>query len=157
MRTDWSFTESCTIVSSGEISIFRNRLITELLFNRISALKRTEVSGSTTVAFTRPGAVCGISLLIGMIFCTGAGEYWLMMFDTFAGSMGLIVIAFFESVVVAYVYGYKKFTDDVESMVGERPGIFWQVMWRLVQLVCADLRRSTVFICHFWLNLIISF
>jgi len=78
------------------------------------------------------GAVCGLSLLIGMIFCTGAGEYWLMMFDTFAGSMGLIVIAFFESVVVAYVYGYKKFTDDVESMTGERPGIFWQVMWRFI-------------------------
>lgn len=78
------------------------------------------------------GAVCGVSLLIGMIFCTGAGEYWLMMFDTFAGSMGLIVIAFFESVVVAYVYGHKKFTDDIEKMVGDRPGFFWQIMWRFI-------------------------
>jgi len=67
-----------------------------------------------------------------MIFCTGAGEYWLMMFDTFAGSMGLIVIAFFESVVVAYVYGHKKFTDDIEKMVGDRPGFFWQIMWRFI-------------------------
>uniref|UniRef100_A0A2P2I201 Sodium-dependent neutral amino acid transporter B(0)AT3-like n=2 Tax=Hirondellea gigas TaxID=1518452 RepID=A0A2P2I201_9CRUS len=78
------------------------------------------------------GAVCGVSLLIGLIFCTGAGEYWLMLFDTFAGSMGLIFIAFFETMVVSYVYGHKRFTDDIEKMIGERPGLYWQAMWRFV-------------------------
>ncbi|XP_071533395.1 sodium-dependent neutral amino acid transporter B(0)AT3 isoform X2 [Panulirus ornatus] len=78
------------------------------------------------------GCVCLSSLLIGLIFCTGAGEYWVGMFDTFAGSMGLIVIAFFETVVISYVYGHKKFSDDIEKMIGERPGIYWQATWRFI-------------------------
>lgn len=78
------------------------------------------------------GAVCGLSLLIGLVFCTGAGEYWLMLFDTFAGSMGLIFIAFFEIVVVSYVYGHKRFSDDIEGMTGERPGLYWQATWRYI-------------------------
>ena len=36
------------------------------------------------------------------------GEYWLKMFDAFAGTYGLVVIGFFEIVVVTYVYGYEK-------------------------------------------------
>ena len=67
-----------------------------------------------------------------MVFCTGAGEYWLGMFDTFAGSMGLIIIAFFELIVTNYVYGHKKFSDDIQKMIGERPGLYWQIMWRFV-------------------------
>lgn len=78
------------------------------------------------------GCVCLSSFLIGLIFCTGAGEYWLGMFDTFAGSMGLIVIAFFESIVISYVYGHKKFSNDIEKMIGVRPGIYWQATWRFI-------------------------
>ena len=78
------------------------------------------------------GVVCLFSLCIGLIFCTGAGEYWLMLFDTFAGSMGLIFIAFFESIVIAYVYGHKRFSDDIENMTGERPGLYWQATWRFI-------------------------
>ena len=63
-------------------------------------------------------------------FLLPTGEYWVGMFDTFAGSMGLIIIAFFECIVICYVYGHKKFSDDLERMLGERPGIYWQATWR---------------------------
>ena len=39
---------------------------------------------------------------------TGAGEYWLKMFDSFAGTLGLVVVAFMEMIAVIYVYGHKK-------------------------------------------------
>ncbi|MPC94808.1 Sodium-dependent neutral amino acid transporter B(0)AT3 [Portunus trituberculatus] len=54
------------------------------------------------------------------------------MFDTFAGSMGLIIIAFFETIVISYVYGHKKFSSDIEKMIGEYPGIYWQATWRFI-------------------------
>lgn len=101
-------------------------VITNLFDMKIFARVRKEIV---------TGLVCLSSLLIGLVFCTGAGEYWLGMFDTFAGSMGLIIIAFFEVVVVSYVYGHRKFTDDIEKMIGERPGLYWQVMWRFVSPV----------------------
>lgn len=44
--------------------------------------------------------MCGLKI--------GAGEYWLKMFDSFAGTLGLVVVAFMEMIAVVYVYGHKK-------------------------------------------------
>ena len=42
-------------------------------------------------------------LTIGLVFTTGAGEYWLTLFDSF-GATGLTFIAFTELVSVMYVH-----------------------------------------------------
>ena len=70
-------------------------------------------------------------MTIGLIFTTGAGEYFLTLFDTY-GAMGLTLIALTEIIAVMYIYGHKQFTDDIEEMTGVRPGIYWQVCWRFV-------------------------
>ena len=31
-----------------------------------------------------------------------------------------------------YVYGHERFTDDIEEMTGVRPGLYWQLTWRLI-------------------------
>ena len=54
---------------------------------------------------------------IGLVFTTGAGEYWLTLFDSF-GATGLTFIAFAELLSVMYVYGHKRFTKDIENMTG---------------------------------------
>lgn len=76
------------------------------------------------------GVICFVSFLIGLLFCTGAGEYWVKVFDSCSGSMGLLLIAFFEVIGVMYVYGHQRFIDDIEDMVGDRPNMYWQIMWR---------------------------
>ncbi|XP_024941160.1 sodium- and chloride-dependent transporter XTRP3 isoform X2 [Cephus cinctus] len=78
------------------------------------------------------GAVCLICFLMGLIFCTGAGEYWLKMFDSFAGTIGLVMVALMEMIAVIFIYGHEKFTKDIEDMTGYRPGIYWQVTWRFL-------------------------
>lgn len=55
--------------------------------------------------------VCLCCFIIGLIFCTGAGEYWLKMFDSFAGTIGLVVIALMEMTAVIYVYGHEKYVE----------------------------------------------
>jgi len=77
------------------------------------------------------GVVAVTCFLIGLVFTTGAGEYWLTLFDSF-GATGLTFIAFTELVSVMYVYGHQRFTKDIERMTGVRPGIYWQIMWRFV-------------------------
>lgn len=52
--------------------------------------------------------VCFFCFCVGLIFCTGAGEYWLKMFDSFAGTIGLVVIALMESIAVIYIYGHER-------------------------------------------------
>jgi solute carrier family 6 (neurotransmitter transporter, amino acid/orphan) member 15/16/17/18/20 len=74
------------------------------------------------------------------------------MFDSFAGTLGLVVVAFMEMIAVIYVYGHKKyeiycfcinkvfkiiyihcrFTEDIYQMTGYRPGIYWQLTWRYI-------------------------
>ncbi|XP_050305400.1 sodium- and chloride-dependent transporter XTRP3 isoform X2 [Anthonomus grandis grandis] len=76
------------------------------------------------------GTVCLICFCIGLIFTTGAGEYWLSMFDSFAGTIGLIVVALMEMIAVIYVYGHKKFSNDIYEMTGYKPGWYWQITWR---------------------------
>ena len=82
----------------------------------------------------KPILTAGVAVgcfLLGLVFTTGAGEYWLTLFDTF-GATGLTFIAFTELVSVMYVYGHQRFTRDIHTMTGVRPGPFWQVTWRLV-------------------------
>ncbi|XP_063218625.1 sodium- and chloride-dependent transporter XTRP3 [Bacillus rossius redtenbacheri] len=92
------------------------------------------------------GAVCLACFLAGLVFCSGAGEYWLTLFDSFAGTIGLALVAFLETVAVMYVYGHRRFTQDIEDMTGYRPGLYWQVMWRLLgPLVMFVILASSVF------------
>ena len=62
---------------------------------------------------------CGLCFFCGLLFTTGAGEYWLSLFDRYA-AMGLTLIAFIEIVSVMYVYGHRRFTDDIQEMTGYR-------------------------------------
>ncbi|KAK7886271.1 hypothetical protein WMY93_025892 [Mugilogobius chulae] len=47
-------------------------------------------------------------LFTGLIFTLGSGNYWLAIFNSYVGSLPLLVIAFFEMVSVAYIYGRKR-------------------------------------------------
>lgn len=78
------------------------------------------------------GVVCTVCFFVGLIFCTGAGEYWLKMFDSFAGTIGLVMVALMEMLSVIFVYGHEKFTKDIEEMTGYRPGPYWQFTWRFL-------------------------
>ncbi|KAJ2941338.1 hypothetical protein O0L34_g3538 [Tuta absoluta] len=93
------------------------------------------------------GTVCVFCFFVGLIFTTGAGEYWLKMFDSFAGTIGLVVVALLEMVAVMYIYGHEKFTNDIYEMTGYRPGVYWQVTWRYVGpfIVSCILLSSVIF------------
>ncbi|XP_012686873.1 sodium-dependent neutral amino acid transporter B(0)AT1-like [Clupea harengus] len=78
------------------------------------------------------GVVCLVSFGIALIFAQGSGNYWLALFDGFAGSVPLLIIAFCEMMAISYVYGIDRFNEDVEFMIGHKPNFFWQAMWRVI-------------------------
>uniref|UniRef100_A0A8C9VAU8 Transporter n=1 Tax=Scleropages formosus TaxID=113540 RepID=A0A8C9VAU8_SCLFO len=78
------------------------------------------------------GIICLVSFLIALIFVQRSGNYWLALFDSFAGSVPLLIIAFCEMVAVVYLYGIDRFSKDIEFMIGHKPNMFWQVTWRVV-------------------------
>ncbi|XP_049587217.1 solute carrier family 6 member 19b [Syngnathus scovelli] len=78
------------------------------------------------------GVTCVICCLVGLLFVQGSGNYWLSLFDTYGGSIPLLVIGFSEMFAVVYIYGIDRFNDDIEFMTGHRPNIFWQATWRFI-------------------------
>lgn len=90
------------------------------------------------------GLVCVVAFLIALIFTLRSGDYWLAVFDVYAGSVPLLVIAFCEMIAVVYIYGINRFNKDIEFMIGHKPNIFWQVTWRLV----SPLIVLVIFVCY---------
>ncbi|XP_073443971.1 sodium-dependent neutral amino acid transporter B(0)AT3-like [Dendrobates tinctorius] len=78
------------------------------------------------------GLICLLSFAFSLIFTMGSGNYWLQIFDTFTGSLTLLVVVFFEVIAVTYVYGIDRFSGDIKWMTGRHPNIYWQVTWRYI-------------------------
>ncbi|CAI5780258.1 sodium-dependent neutral amino acid transporter B0AT3-like [Podarcis lilfordi] len=76
------------------------------------------------------GLICLTAFLLGLVFTLRSGNYWLEMFDAFAGTMPLLVIAFFEVIGVVYIYGMKRFSADVEEMTGRPLKGYWKATWQ---------------------------
>ncbi|XP_074842082.1 sodium-dependent neutral amino acid transporter B(0)AT3-like isoform X2 [Carettochelys insculpta] len=78
------------------------------------------------------GVICLVCFLSALCFTLRSGSYWLEVFDRYAGSLPLLIIAFFEVMGVAYVYGIKRFSDDVKWMTGRQPNFYWRVSWTII-------------------------
>ena len=57
---------------------------------------------------TLKAGVCLISFVVALVFTLGSGNYWLEIFNSYVGSVPLLIIAFFELIGVIYFYGMQK-------------------------------------------------
>uniref|UniRef100_A0A182M6Y4 Transporter n=1 Tax=Anopheles culicifacies TaxID=139723 RepID=A0A182M6Y4_9DIPT len=76
--------------------------------------------------------LCISCCVLSMCFANGAGSYIFQLMDSFAGSYTLLIIAFFECIGVSYIYGLKRFADDIELMTGARPNLYWMLCWKYI-------------------------
>lgn len=76
------------------------------------------------------------------------------IFDEYAGSFSLVLIALFELIAIAYIYGLKRFCDDCELMTGQRPHFIILLSWRyispilLLVVIVATLRQFAMEITY---------
>ena len=62
---------------------------------------------------------CGFFLL-GLPYCTKAGQYWIEIMDKFSNGWAILIIGTFECICIGWVYGVKRFRKDIEIMIGKR-------------------------------------
>ncbi|XP_069411863.1 inactive sodium-dependent neutral amino acid transporter B(0)AT3 isoform X2 [Ovis canadensis] len=91
-----------------------------------------------------PGLACLLCFLTATCFTLRSGSYWLEIFDQYAAALNLILLAFFEVIGVVYVYGMKRFCDDIAWMTGRRPGFYWRATWKVV----SPLLLLTIFVAY---------
>lgn len=78
-------------------------------------------------------AICTFGYFGGLIFTTNAGVHWLELFDKYAASLSVLIIAIGECTLIAWNYGAEKFLCDIEKMIGSKScawTMFWSVMWK---------------------------
>ncbi|XP_068220138.1 sodium-dependent proline transporter-like isoform X2 [Palaemon carinicauda] len=75
------------------------------------------------------GVLCLSCFLLGIPLCATTGQYIFYLIDTFGGGMGVLLIAIFELIALHWVYGVRRFSDDLKFMLGYNPSMFWKVCW----------------------------
>ncbi|MCJ8734723.1 hypothetical protein PDJAM_G00238560 [Pangasius djambal] len=81
---------------------------------------------------------CILCFVIDLSMVTQGGMFVFQLFDYYSASgMTLLWQAFWECVVVAWVYGADKFMDDIARMIGYRPFPWMKWCWSfLTPCVC---------------------
>ncbi|XP_055870771.1 sodium-dependent proline transporter-like [Biomphalaria glabrata] len=79
--------------------------------------------------------VCALGFLLGIPMTTYGGYYVLQLLDTFV-AIPLLLVGFFEIFAIIWLYGYRRFSEDVLLMFGHSSGtyclFYWYYSWNWV-------------------------
>lgn len=75
------------------------------------------------------GVLCLVQLLVGLSMVTEGGMYVFQLFDYYSGSRIILLVATFECVAVAWIYGIERFYDNIEMMFGFRISPYMKISW----------------------------
>ncbi|KRX44977.1 Sodium-dependent serotonin transporter [Trichinella murrelli] len=81
--------------------------------------------------------VFAMFFMIAMFFLslptvTYGGNYLIEYLDHYAVSYPVLIVVMAETVTISYIYGIKRFSDDVEEMLGVKPSRFLKLCWLIV-------------------------
>jgi NSS family neurotransmitter:Na+ symporter len=71
--------------------------------------------------------VCVCGFLIGVVFTTRGGYYWLDIVDYFANTFGLTLVGLLECIVIGYIYKAQKMREYVNEVSEFRIGRWWDI------------------------------
>lgn len=74
--------------------------------------------------------MCAVAFLLGIPTVLQSGAYIVEIFNTQAGGLSLLFLAFFEAVAIGWIYGADRLLDNVETMIGYRPSRWWYLCWK---------------------------
>ncbi|XP_069676145.1 sodium-dependent noradrenaline transporter-like isoform X2 [Periplaneta americana] len=73
-----------------------------------------------------------VSFSIALINVTPGGIYMFHLFDTYSAGISLLCSALFEAIAVSWFYGLERFSQDVQAMLGSKPGLYWRICWKFI-------------------------
>jgi len=89
--------------------------------------------------------------LVGIIFTTGAGLFWLDIVDRWMNDYGLVVIGLMECIAIGWFYGTGKLKKYINEVSDFRIGIWWDIFikwvtplalgWAIVMSIIDDFKQ----------------
>nr|KAG5690002.1 hypothetical protein BaRGS_007304 [Batillaria attramentaria] len=78
------------------------------------------------------GFICIIMFFVGLSMVANGGMYVFQLFDYYSGSRIILLVAFFELIAISYIYGIKRFCDNIKMMLGD----IWIVRTLPYMIIC---------------------
>uniref|UniRef100_A0A8C4DKH3 Transporter n=1 Tax=Dicentrarchus labrax TaxID=13489 RepID=A0A8C4DKH3_DICLA len=72
------------------------------------------------------------TFLIALLCITNGGIYVLTLFDKYAAGTSILFAVLIEAIGVSWFYGVDRFSEDIEKMMGFKPGLYWRLCWKFV-------------------------
>lgn len=82
----------------------------------------------TSIAFT----VCSVCFVLGIIFVTNAGLYFLDVVDHFITNYGLVSVGIFEAVAIGWFFGAERTRSYINQVSKRKVGKWWNVSIKYV-------------------------
>lgn len=73
-----------------------------------------------------------VGFIISFLYATKAGLHWLDIVDRYVNNFGIISVAFFEAIVVGWVYSAQKVRDYVNPISDIKLGSWYNVMLKYI-------------------------
>ncbi|KAI2798543.1 Sodium-dependent noradrenaline transporter [Blomia tropicalis] len=72
------------------------------------------------------------SFVGALVNCTQGGAFTMVWFDTYSAGISLLCSAMFEALAVTYFYGVDRFSNDIQTMIGHEPNLYFIITWKYV-------------------------
>ncbi|XP_046564508.1 sodium- and chloride-dependent glycine transporter 2-like [Haliotis rubra] len=72
---------------------------------------------------------CLAAFLLGLIFATEGGMYVFQLVDWYFVTIFLILVGLLECIILGWIYGVNRVSEDVEMMTGRPVPLFFKVSW----------------------------
>ena len=80
------------------------------------------------------------------------GTYVVNLINIYGPGISTLFIVFLEAVAVSWVYGVKRFSRDIERMIGSKPNRFWTTCWRYSPIFIFVRERIATFRTKFYVR-----
>ncbi|RVE74797.1 hypothetical protein OJAV_G00025580 [Oryzias javanicus] len=75
------------------------------------------------------------TFLFALLCVTNGGIYILTLLDKYAAGTSILFGVLIEAIGVSWFYGVDRFSEDIERMMGFKPGLYWRLCWKFVSPV----------------------
>ncbi|KAJ8353659.1 hypothetical protein SKAU_G00212260 [Synaphobranchus kaupii] len=72
------------------------------------------------------------TFLVSLVCVTNGGIYVFTLLDHFVAGTSILFGVLVEIIGIAWFYGVDRFSDDIQEMIGHRPGLYWRICWKFV-------------------------
>ncbi|UYV74515.1 DAT [Cordylochernes scorpioides] len=73
-----------------------------------------------------------LNFVVGLSSCTQGGAYVVQLLDKYAAGYSILFAVFFEAIAISWIYGIRRFSSNVQEMLGFEVGLWWKFCWAAI-------------------------